>query len=300
MMKKTLLTVIAIAAIALCACQTQGNKIGANTTDIGGKTWTDGFEFFTATKCDSGFNCEGGTLHEGGLLLMLVPTEEGFVSAKGFRGVDKNDSDYWEGFVFNGEEGEKFLPKNFNNKTMLVRYDKNGKAIGVYYETTSMLETMKTDIIRYVFSGEYTKPDGTKVVFSADKPEVTGLSAEVTKYEIPTVYDMPGTYAILGKDVFQIDRTEEGITVTPVKHDPQDEELWEEAGSPMTLKRVAGSDDQTGNLSKEPLTISQLQYFSKGERQKLLDAIKGKGDKSSEIETINMQLLEKIAADETE
>ena len=42
MMKKTLLTVIAIAAIALCACQTQGNKIGANATDIGGKTWTDG------------------------------------------------------------------------------------------------------------------------------------------------------------------------------------------------------------------------------------------------------------------
>jgi hypothetical protein len=68
----------------------------------------------------------------------------------------------------------------------------------------------------------------------------------------------------------------------------------------MTLKRVAGSDDQTGNLSKEPLTISQLQYFSKGERQKLLDAIKAKGDKASEIETINMQLLEKIAADETE
>ena len=41
MMKKTLLTVIAIAAIALCACQTQGNKIGANATDIGGKTWTE-------------------------------------------------------------------------------------------------------------------------------------------------------------------------------------------------------------------------------------------------------------------
>jgi hypothetical protein len=151
-----------------------------------------------------------------------------------------------------------------------------------------------------VFSGEYTKPDGTKVVFSADKPEVTGLSADVTKYEIPTVYDMPGTFVILGKDVYKIDRTEEGITVTPVKHDPQDEELWEEAGSPMTLKRVAGSDDQTGNLSKEPLTTSQLQYFSKGERQKLLDAIKAKADKASEIETINMQLLEKIAADETE
>ena len=49
MMKKTLLTVIAIAAIALCACQTQGNKIGANATDIGGKTWTDGFEFSDST-----------------------------------------------------------------------------------------------------------------------------------------------------------------------------------------------------------------------------------------------------------
>lgn len=300
MMKKTLLTVIAIAAIALCACQTQGNKIGANATDIGGKTWTDGFEFFTATKCDSGFNCEGGTLHEGGLLLMLVPTEEGFVSAKGFRGVDKNDSDYWEGFVFNGEEGEKFLPKNFNNKTMLVRYDKNGKAIAVYYETKNMVETMNADIIRYVFSGEYTKPDGTKVVFSADKPEVTGISAETTTYKIPTVYDMPSAYITLGKETYQIIRIDEGIKVQPVKHDPQDEELWEESGSPMTLKRVADSDDQTGNLSKEPLTTSQLEYFTEGERQKMLDALKAKGDKVSEIETINMQLLENIAAKEEE
>lgn len=300
MMKRTLLTVIAIAAIALCACQTQGNKIGANATDIGGKTWTDGFEFFTATKCDSGFNCEGGTLHEGGLLLMLVPTEEGFVSAKGFRGVDKNDSDYWEGFVFNGEEGEKFLPKNFNNKTMLIRYNKNGKAIGVYYETTGMLETMKADIIRYVFSGEYTKPDGTKVVFSADKPEVTGLSAETNTYKIPTVYDMPSAYITLGKETYQIIRIDEGIKVQPVKHDPQDEELWEETGSPMTLKRVADSDDQTGNLSKEPLTTSQLEYFTGGERQKMLNALKVKGDKASEIEVINMQLLENIAAKEEE
>jgi hypothetical protein len=300
MMKKTLLTVIAIAAIALCACQTQGNKIGANATDIGGKTWTDGFEFFTATKCDSGFNCEGGTLHEGGLLLMLVPTEEGFVSAKGFRGVDKNDSDYWEGFVFNGEEGEKFLPKNFNNKTMLVRYDKNGKAIGVYYETKNMVETMNADLIRYMFSGEFTKDDGTKVVFSADKPEVTGLSAETNTYKIPTVYDMPSAYITLGKETYQIIRIDEGIKVQPVKHDPQDEELWEESGTPVTMKRVADSDDQTGNLSKEPLTTSQLEYFTEGERQKMLNALKVKGDKASEIEVINMQLLENIAAKEEE
>lgn len=300
MMKKTLLTVIAIAAIALCACQTQGNKIGANATDIGGKTWTDGFEFFTATKCDSGFNCEGGTLHEGGLLLMLVPTEEGFVSAKGFRGVDKNDSDYWEGYVFNGEEGEKFLPKNFNNKTMLIRYNKNGKAIGVYYETKNMVETMNADLIRYMFSGEFTKDDGTKVVFSADKPEVTGLSAETNTYKIPTVYDMPSAYITLGKETYQIIRIDEGIKVQPVKHDPQDEELWEESGTPVTLKRVADSDDQTGNLSKEPLTTSQLEYFTEGERQKMLNALKVKGDKASEIEVINMQLLENIAAKEEE
>jgi hypothetical protein len=300
MRKKTLLTCLIIAAIALAACQAQGNKINETATDIGGKTWTDGFEFFTATKCDSGFNCEGGTLHEGGLLFMLVPTEEGFVSANGFRGVDKNDSDYWEGYVFNGEVGEKYLPKNYDDKTMLVRYDKNGKAIGVYYETKNMVETMNADLIRYMFSGEFTKDDGTKVVFSADKPEVTGLSAETNTYKIPTVYDMPSAYITLGKETYQIIRIDEGIKVQPVKHDPQDEELWEEAGSPMTLKRVADSDDQTGNLSKEPLTTSQLEYFTEGERQKMLNALKVKGDKASEIEVINMQLLEKIAAKEME
>lgn len=159
---------------------------------------------------------------------------------------------------------------------------------------------MNADLIRYMFSGEFTKDDGTKVVFSADKPEVTGLSAETNTYKIPTVYDMPSAYITLGKETYQIIRIDEGIKVQPVKHDPQDEELWEEAGSPMTLKRVADSDDQTGNLSKEPLTTSQLEYFTKGERQKMLNALKVKGDKASEIEVINMQLLENIAAKEEE
>ena len=48
------------------------------------------------------------------------------------------------------------------------------------------------------------------------------------------------------------------------------------------------------------MTTSQLEYFTEGERQKMLNALKVKGDKASEIEVINMQLLEKIAAKEVE
>ena len=300
MKKKTLLTVLTIAAIVLVACQPQGNKISETGYDIGGKTWTDGFEFFTATKCDSGYNCEGGTLHEGGLLFMLVPTEDGFVSANGFRGIDKNDSDYWEGYVFDGEVGEKYMLKNFNNRTMLIRYNKDNKAIGVYFETKNMLETMNADMIRYLFSGEYTKEDGTKVVFSPEKPMVTGLSPETTSYEIPTIYDLPRGVIKLGNEAYRLERTDEGMNVQPVKTSAEDEELWDDFGKPFLLKRVAETEDQTGNISKEVLTIVQLGSFTKGEREKMLDALKAKGDKATEIETINMQMLEKIAAEELE
>lgn len=300
MKKKTLLTVLTIAAIALVACQPQGNKISETGYDIGGKTWTDGFEFFTATKCDSGYNCEGGTLHEGGLLFMLVPTEDGFVSANGFRGIDKNDSDYWEGYVFDGEVGEKYMLKNFNNRTMLIRYNKDNKAIGVYFETKNMLETMNADMIRYLFSGEYTKEDGTKVVFSPEKPMVTGLSPETTSYEIPTIYDLPRGVIKLGNEAYRLERTDEGMNVQPVKTSAEDEELWDDFGKPFLLKRVAETEDQTGNISKEVLTIVQLGNFTKGEREKMLNDLKDKGDKATEIETINMQMLEKIAAEELE
>ena len=66
------------------------------------------------------------------------------------------------------------------------------------------------------------------------------------------------------------------------------------------LKRVAESEDQTGNISKDVLTIVQLGYFTKGERVKMLNALKAKGDKATEIEAINLQMLEKIAANEAE
>ena len=300
MKKKTLLAILTFAAIAFVACQPQGNKISETGFDINGKTWTDGFDFFTATKCDSGYNCEGGTLHEGGLLFMLVPTEDGFVSANGFRGVNKNDSDYWEGYVFDGDVGEKYMLKDFNEKTALIRYDKQNKVIGVYYETTNMIETMNADLIRYQFSGEFTKEDGTKVVFSADKPMVSGLSSETTSYEIPTVYDLPRDVIILGKDAYKLERTEEGLKVQHVKRSTEDEELWDDFGESFVLKRVEGSEDQTGNISKEVLTIVQLGSFTKGEREKMLNDLKDKGDKATEIETINMQMLEKIAAEELE
>lgn len=300
MKKKTLLAALTFAAIALGACQNQGNKINEKGFDINGKTWTDGFEFFTATKCDSGYNCEGGTLHEGGLLFMLVPTEDGFVSANGFRGTDKNDPDYWVGYVFNGEVGEKYMLKDFNDKTALIRYDKDNKVIGVYYETADMAQTMNADLIRYQFSGEFTKEDGTKVVFSPEKPMVTGLSTETTSYEIPTVYDTPSGFIKLGKDTYKLERTDEGLNVQPVKQSTEDEELWDDFGKPFILKRVAGTEDQTGNISKEVLTIVQLGIFTKGEREKMLNTLKAKGDKATEIEAINMQMLEKIAAIEAE
>lgn len=300
MQGKTILAILTFAAIALSACQNQGTKVNEKGFDINGKTWTDGFDFFTATKCDSGYNCEGGTLHEGGLLFMLVPDGDGFVSANGFRGVDKNDPDYWVGYVFNGEVGEKYMLKNFNGKPMLIRYDKADKVIGVYQQTNNMTETMNADLIRYQFSGTFTKEDGTQVVFSAEKPMVTGLSTETTSYEIPTVYDMPSDFIILGKEAYRLERTEEGMNVQPVKQSTEDEQLWDDFGKPFVLKRVAESEDQTGNISKDVLTIVQLGYFTKGERVKMLNALKAKGDKATEIEAINLQMLEKIAANEAE
>ena len=158
---------------------------------------------------------------------------------------------------------------------------------------------MNTDLIRYQFSGEFTKEDGTKVVFSAEKPIVSGLSQENTSYVIPTVYDIPSSYIKLGKETYSLERTDEGMKVQPVIPSTDDDQLWEESGKPFLLKRVAKSEDQTGNISKEVLTIMQLGYFTKNEREKMLNTLKAKGDKATEIETINMQLLENMASDET-
>ncbi|MBR5652684.1 MAG: hypothetical protein IKX22_01180 [Prevotella sp.] len=300
MKKKAFLAILAIGLMGLGACHNQGNKGNEENFDIAGKTWTDGLYFFNVTKADSIFNCEGGSVHEGGIMFALVPTEEGFVGAKGNNGLAKNDSNYYEGYVFTGEEGDKFLPKVFNDKKMLIQYDKNNKAIAVYVETSDINQTMKADLLRYLFSGEYTKEDGTKVVFSVDKPEVTGLNAEATTFEPVTMYDLPSGTFKLGNDAFTLERTDDGATLQPVKQSKEDEEVWDDAGQPIVLKRVQGSEDQTGNVSKDVLTTSQLSYFTKGERKKMIDALKAKGDKASEIETINLQLLEAMAANEAD
>ena len=300
MNKKALLAGLTIAIMALVACQNQGKKTNDGTIDIAGKTWTDGIYFFNVTKADSIYNCEGGSVHEGGIMFALVPTEEGFMAAKGNNGLAKNDSNYYEGYVFTGEEGDKFLLKVFNDKNVLVQYDKQNKAIGVYMETSDIHQTMKADMLRYLFSGEFTKADGTKVVFSADKPEVTGLNAEVTTFEPVTMYDLPtGTFK-LGNEAYTLERTDDGAILLPVKQSKEDEDVWEDAGQYIVLKRVQGSEDQTGNVSKDVLNTTQLNYFSKGERQKMIETLKAKGDKASEIEAINLQLLEGIAANEAD
>ena len=104
----------------------------------------------------------------------------------------------------------------------------------------------------------------------------------------------------MGNESFNVQRTDEGITLQPIKQSKEDEEVWDEVGKPIVLKRVQGSEDQMGNVSKDVLTTTQLGYFSKGERKKMLDNLKAKGDKASEIETINLQLLEVLVADDTE
>lgn len=299
MNKKSLLACLAIGILALGACQKQGKGTDEVKSDIANKTWTNGMEFFGVAKCDSGYACEGGTTHEGGIMFMLVPTDDGFIAAKGNNGLAKNDSNYIEAYCFTGEEGDKFLQKVFNGKDFLVQYNKDNKAIGTYFQTEDIHQTMDADVIRYLFSGEFTKDDGTKIVFDATKKEVKRL-AETSSYELIDIYDLPSGSFKLGNESFNVQRTDEGITLQPIKQSKEDEEVWDEVGKPIVLKRVQGSEDQMGNVSKDVLTTTQLGYFSKGERKKMLDNLKAKGDKASEIETINLQLLEVLVADDTE
>ncbi|MBR4924866.1 MAG: hypothetical protein IKZ61_03845 [Prevotella sp.] len=294
MNKKGLFAGLAIGIMLLGACQDQGKKVTEEKIDLAGTTWTDGLYFFNVAKCDSGYNCEGGSTHEGGIMFMLVPTDDGFVTAEGNNGVEKTDSNYTTGYCFDGEVGDKVVQKVFNDKNVLIHYNKENKVIATYLQTTDIVKTMNENQQRYLFSGEFTKEDGSKVVFDATKFEVTGLSADATAIDFIYSYDLPSGSFKLGNEAYNVKRTDEGITLQPIKQSKEDEELWDDAGKPIVLKRVQGSDDQTGNVSKEILNSSQLGFFTKNERAKMRDDLKAKGDKASEIETINLQMLEKM------
>ena len=293
MNKKGLLACLTIGIMLLGACQDQGKKVNEEKIDLAGTTWTDGLYFFNVVKCDSGYNCEGGSTHEGGIMFMLVPTDDGFVTAEGNNGVEKTDSNYISAYSFEGEVGDKFVQKVFNDKNVLIHYNKDNKVIATYLQTTDIVKTMNANEQRYLFSGEYTKEDGSKVVFDADKFEVTGLDANATAIDFIYSYDLPTGSFKLGNEAYNVKRTDEGITLQPIKQSKEDEDFWDEVGKPIVLKRVQGSDDQTGNVSKEVLNSVQLGFFTKNERAKMLDSLKAKGDKASEIETINLQMLEK-------
>jgi hypothetical protein len=120
------------------------------------------------------------------------------------------------------------------------------------------------------------------------------LNADATAIDFIYSYDLPSGSFKLGNEAYNAKRTDEGLILQPIKQSKEDEEVWDEVGKPMVLKRVQGSDDQTGNVSKEILNSSQLGYFTKNERAKIHETLKAKGDKASEIETINMQMLERL------
>ncbi|MBO4787204.1 MAG: hypothetical protein J5510_09055, partial [Prevotella sp.] len=215
MNKKGLFAGLAIGIMLLGACQDQGKKVTEEKIDLAGTTWTDGLYFFNVAKCDSGYNCEGGSTHEGGIMFMLVPTDDGFVTAEGNNGVEKTDSNYTTGYCFDGEVGDKVVQKVFNDKNVLIHYNKENKVIATYLQTTDIVKTMNENQQRYLFSGEFTKEDGSKVVFDATKFEVTGLSADATAIDFIYSYDLPSGSFKLGNEAYNVKRTDEGITLQP-------------------------------------------------------------------------------------
>lgn len=253
--------------------QTQSAEAVKASIEVGSK-WHDGLEWFQVRKDGDVLVFFGGTLHEGGSVFGLkangnnrykvVPAlwendpemeAEASVSARGMLGLEPNDLTA-ELKAFDGKPVIVIKHKTLGVRSVLLSTDDGMKALDASMQA-SMAQWM---------SGNWQSADGKRYTLKADQsysfPSGSG------KYKFEYVYDTPYNVITLNDGShWSVEAAKGKLTLTEVKQDSQDEELWEPMNGGKTISLSLSPEDQQqwryGFASTQPLTVGMIEGYDK-------------------------------------
>ena len=254
--------------------QTQSAEDVTATIDVG-SVWQDGLEWFQVRKEGDVLVFFGGTLHEGGSVFGLkanggnrykvVPAlwendpemeAEASVSARGLLGLEPNDLSA-ELKVFDGKPIIVIKHKTQGVRSVLLRVEGNGMQ--------GLEQSMKASLAQWM-SGKWQGNDGKRYTMQPDQsysfPTGSGKYKVVSVYEIPT-----SIIALNDGSHWSVESANGKMTLTEVKQDIQDEELWEPVNGGKIIQLSLSPEDQQqwryGFASTVPLTVGMIEMYDK-------------------------------------
>ena len=229
-------------------------------------TWTDGYEFVTYVSPEEAMNnwhieadgtntlvFVGGTLHEGGSLLVL--------RRKGNMLFTDANTEYQ--LIPSGDR--VFFDKE--NKMLIFRDAEFGSMHGLLkpIADASHLEKMvRTDLRRLVVAGTYTDNKGGEHVFSATENKASNIVEGIDTYDFAVTYDMPRPILLIGGLFLGVNTTEDGIELVPMRY-YQDNDYYDPIPGSiiLSLTRTSGTNDvRYPLLSTEYFTLPQLLTYA--------------------------------------
>ena len=240
-----------------------------------GSIWHNGTEWFKVRKEGDVFVFFGGSLHEGGAVFGLkangnnsykvVPAlwendpemeAEPSLSARGLFGFEPNELTA-EMKVFDGKPVIVIKHKTQGVRSVLLKSaDKEMEALD---------KACKADMAQWM-AGKWQSKDGQQYIFKADQsyafPSGSG------KYQFEYVYDTPSDIIILNDGShWGVENAKGKMTLTEMKQDSQDEELWEPVNGGKTIQLTLSAEEQQQwryeFASTQPLTVGMLSNYDK-------------------------------------
>ena len=240
-----------------------------------GSYWHNGTEHFQVRKDGDVLVFFGGSLHEGGSVFGLkeqgnnhykvVPAlwendpemeAEASLSARGLLGLEPADLTA-EAKVFNGKTVIVIKHKKLGVRSVLLN---------VAHDGMQELDVATKASMAQWIAGDWQSADGQRYSLKADQsytfPSGSG------KYKFEYVYDMPDNVIMLNDGShWRVESAKGKMTLTQMRQDSQDEELWEplEGGKTISLSLTAEEQQKWRYefASTEVLTVGMIDIYDK-------------------------------------
>ena len=228
-------------------------------------TWTDGFEFVELTdpkeakrawgveaEGDNALIFIGGTLHEGGAMVILRLDAGSVTTDKGI-----------EYQMFPAGDWVSFDKKNM---LLMFRDASDGALHGVLKPLLNkggLKEMEVNNMRRLLLAGDYKDINGKEYKFSVEENRVECPTSESFEYEFAVSYDLPRPVMLLSDKAYEIHNTPQGLDFYPMVSS-DDEDFYKPAANEekISLIRLTSGRGNYPLLSSEYFTIPEIMTYA--------------------------------------
>ena len=205
-----------------------------------GSNWSDGFVMLHVTEVHEGCaTLMGGTLHEGGYQVCLVPT--GVESEYRLAPVPGDDGQYCY-FGGTASNGDRVTMETVDGIQLLVSRNHEGTVTHVFQELQGSLRDLMLRDLHMAYAGEYLDNHGKQWTFTLDGRLQRPGTSSPEPYTILDIFEMPSEVMQTAQgDYLMIKLSTTGLNVYSCTWDEENEHYGDQEPELAAKLRRTGS-----------------------------------------------------------